>query len=201
MNKQDFLSGLSAKLASLPKHEIEKSISYYEEIIDDRIEDNMSEEDAVAALGDLETIANNIMYDMSIPALMKAKVSESKNKASNKTVWLVLVILGFPLWFPLLMTFPIVFLSLYFSVWAIIVSLYAVVFSLGLACIAGLGAGFVSLFTGTLPSGIAALGIALCLGAVTLFMIKPVYLITLELIKFTAFVLRKIKSLFIEKRG
>jgi len=201
MNKLDFLSGLSAKLASLPKHEIDKSISYYEEIIDDRIEDNMSEEDAVAALGDLDSIANNIMYDMSIPALMKAKVSESKNRASNKTVWLVLVILGFPLWFPLLMTFPIVFLSLYFSVWAIIVSLYAVVFSLGLACIAGSAAGFVSLFTGAAASGIAALGLALCLGAVTLFMIKPVYLITLALIKFTAFVLRKIKSLFIEKRG
>lgn len=201
MNKQDFLSELSAKLASLPKHEIDKSISYYEEIINDRIEDNMAEEDAVAALGDIESIANNIMYDMSIPALMKAKVSESKNKASNKVVWLILVILGFPLWFPLLITFASVFITVYISVWVIIVSLCAVVISLGAACIAGIASGFVMLFMKSVASGLSALGLAIICGAITIFMIKPVYLITLALIKFTASIIRKVKSLFIEKRG
>lgn len=201
MNKQNFLNELSAKLASLPKHEIDKSISYYEEIIDDRIEDNMAEEDAVAALGDINSIANNIMYDMSIPALMKAKVSESKNKASNKVVWLILVILGFPLWFPLLTAFAAVFISVYFSVWAVIVSLGAVVLSIGAACIAGIGSGFVMLFMKSIASGLSTLGLAIICGAITIFMIKPVYLIALALIKFTASIIRKIKSLFIEKRS
>lgn len=201
MNKLEFLNKLSANLASLPKYEIDKSVSYYEEIIDDRIEDGMAEEDAVAALGDIDSIAENIKYDMSITTLMKAKVSESKNRASNKGVWLTLVILGFPLWFPLLAAFASVFLALYISVWAIIFSLYAVVLSLGVSCAATLIVGFAFFFVRSVPAGLCALGAALLCGALTLFMIKPVYLITKGLIKFTAYIIRKIKSVFIAKRG
>lgn len=201
MNKRDFLNKLSANLASLPKYEIDKSISYYEEIINDRIEDGMSEEDAVAALGDIDSIAENIKYDMSITTLMKAKVSESKNRASNKGVWLTLVILGFPLWFPLLAAFASVFLALYISVWAVIVSLYAVVLSLGVSCVASLVAGLAFCFVKTVSLGLCVFGAALLCGALTLFMIKPVYMITKGLIKFTAYIIRKIKSLFIAKKG
>jgi uncharacterized membrane protein len=201
MNKRDFLDKLAINLSSLPKYEIDKSLSYYDEIIDDRIEDGMSEEDVIAVLGDIDSIAENIKYDMSIPALMKAKVSESKNRASNKGVWLALVILGFPLWFPLLSAFASVFLALYISVWAIIVSLYAVVFSLGVSCAATLIVGFAFFYVRTVPVGLCSLGAALLCGALTLFMIKPVYMITLGLIKFTAFIIRKIKSLFIVKKG
>jgi uncharacterized membrane protein len=201
MNKQEFLNNLSANLALLPKYEIEKSISYYSEIIDDRIEDGMTEEDAVAALGDIGKIAENIMYDKSIPTLMKARVSESKNKAANKGLWLTLVILGFPLWFPLLAAFVSVCFTLYISVWVVIISLYTVVLSLGLSCVAGIAAGFVFFYVKTVPVSLAILGMAICCGALTLFMIKPVYLITLGLIKFTAYIIRKIKSLFITKKG
>jgi uncharacterized membrane protein len=169
MNKSDFLNKLSASLALLPKYEIDKSISYYEEIINDRIEDGMSEEDAVAALGDIDSIAENIKYDMSIPALMKAKVNESKSKASNKGIWLTLVILGFPLWFPLLAAFASVFLALYVSVWAIIFSLYAVVLSLGVSCAASLVAGFAFCFVKTVSLSLCAFGAALLCGAITLY--------------------------------
>lgn len=201
MTKQEFLSGLSAKLSSLPRQEIDKSLSYYAEIIDDRMEEGMNEEDAVAALGDAGGIASNIMYDMSIPALMKAKIGESKNKASNKTLWLVLVVLGFPLWFPLLMAFASVFISVYFTVWAVIVSLCAVVVALGAACAAGIVSGLAMLFMQSAASGLSTVGLALICGALTLFMIKPVWLIIRALIRFTGSVIRKVKSLFIEKRG
>ena len=42
---------LAAQLHSLPQSEIQKSLDYYEELIDDNVEDGRSEEEAVAALG------------------------------------------------------------------------------------------------------------------------------------------------------
>ena len=39
MCKQDFLNALEAKLSGLPKKDIEERLNFYEEIIDDRIEE------------------------------------------------------------------------------------------------------------------------------------------------------------------
>jgi uncharacterized membrane protein len=49
MNKSQFLKQLAAKLEGLRQHEIDSTIFYYSEMIDDRVEDGMSEEEAVAA--------------------------------------------------------------------------------------------------------------------------------------------------------
>jgi uncharacterized membrane protein len=199
MNKQEFLNHLAARLASLPQSEIDKSIAYYVEMIDDRTEDGMTEEEAVAALGDIRSVAESIMYDLSIPALMKAKVSESKDRARNKGVWLTFVIIGFPVWFPLLMALAAVMLALYVSVWSIIISLYAVVISLGAACLAGVIGGLARLVITSAPLGICIIGAAVFCGALCLFLYKPVHLITKKLITFTADSMRKLKSLFIAR--
>ena len=51
MDKQEFLSKLRAKLFGLPQKELEERLSFYSEMIDDRIEEGLSEEDAVKELG------------------------------------------------------------------------------------------------------------------------------------------------------
>ena len=201
MNKQEFLNELAAQLSSLSKNEIDKSIAYYNESIDDRIEDGMAEEEAVKALGPIPAIVENILYDMSIPTLMKAKVNESKDRAPNKGIWLALVIVGFPLWFPLLMAFIIVIMAIYVTAWSLIVSLYAVVFSFGIACFTGIIGGFAQCIFKSIPVGLCVIGIAIICGALSLFMIKPVYLITKKLIKLTTYSIRKMKSLFISRKG
>ena len=50
MTKLNFLLSLNEKLAGLPKNEIEEHLNFYVEMIEDRIEDGMPEEEAVAAL-------------------------------------------------------------------------------------------------------------------------------------------------------
>ena len=50
MNKSEFLNSLEEKLKELPKDEIRKTIDYYDEMIDDRIEDGMTEEEAVKSI-------------------------------------------------------------------------------------------------------------------------------------------------------
>lgn len=201
MTKTEFLYELTLKIASLPQNEIDKSTAYYGEIIDDRIEDGMSEDAAVDALGDINVVVENIMYAMSLSTLMKAKVSESKNNSSNKSLWTVLVILGSPIWFPLLLALLIAILAVYITIWALIISLYAVVVSLGLSGIIGLIAGIVFCFIQSFPTGLCIIGMALCCIALTLFMILPVFAMTKGLVKSTTFIARKIKSLFITKKA
>ena len=74
MNKQEFLRQLAAQLHSLPQSEIQKSLDYYEELIDDNVEDGRSEEEAVAALGDPKEIADGILLDAPLTALVCARL-------------------------------------------------------------------------------------------------------------------------------
>jgi hypothetical protein len=61
MNKRLFLSELGARLEDIPYREAMRVLNYYEEAIDDRIEDGMSEEDAVLAMGSVDDIAREIL--------------------------------------------------------------------------------------------------------------------------------------------
>ena len=51
MNKTEFSQALRRALGKLPSYEVEQSIAFYEEMIADRMEDGMREEEAVEALG------------------------------------------------------------------------------------------------------------------------------------------------------
>jgi len=199
MNKNEFLNELSKKLSALPQVEIEKSVAYYDEIISDRMEDGMSEEEAIGALSDVDKIVNDIMHDMSLPTLMKARLNKSKDKASNKALWLTLVIIGSPIWFPILISLGVIILSIYIVAWSIILTIYAVELSFGLTFVAGIFAGLVLCFTSHPGAGLAMFGSAFILGGLAILMFKPIIILTKEFAKFTAYIARKTKSLFIKK--
>ena len=74
MNKEQFLSELSRRLDGLNGNDLYRTLEYYAEMIDDLMEEGMSEEAAVAALGDLEVIAREIMQDA--PARESARREE-----------------------------------------------------------------------------------------------------------------------------
>ena len=74
MDKLAFLSALRDRLSGLPDEDVEQSVEYYGEMIDDRIEDGLSEADAVEAVGCVEEIAVQIMTEVPLPKLVKAKV-------------------------------------------------------------------------------------------------------------------------------
>lgn len=199
MNRMEFISALVDRLESLPIEEIEKSLAYYSELIDDKVEDGMSETEAVESLGSMDEIVKNIMYDMPITKLVKAKVNESKNKASNKTVWLALILLGSPMWIPLLIGFVSILFGIYITIWSIIISLFAVIFSLGIVGIFGTIVGVAYIFLKTPAIGICVIGMAVSSAGIMLFMIYPIKWMTAQLIKLTAYVLRKVKSIFIKE--
>ena len=60
MTKEEFISELRKKLSGLPEKEIEEGLSFYCEIIDDKIEEGFSEEEAVSGVGSVDEIASQI---------------------------------------------------------------------------------------------------------------------------------------------
>lgn len=193
MNKTEFLFCLEKKLDALPANEIAVTQGFYSEMIDDRMEDGMREEDAVAAIGDIDTIVQDTLLELPLPVLMKAKIQP---KAGLKLWEIVLIMLGFPLWFPLVAAFFVVILSVYVSVWAVIISLYA---SVAAFVISGL-VGIVSLlFAQSFPAGLFMFGVSLaCLG-IGVLAFFGVTKLSLWLINLTRRFLRWVKTLFIKK--
>ena len=54
MNKKGFLEKLKSELNGYSPEEVDRSIAFYSEMIDDRIEDGANEEEAVASIGSIE---------------------------------------------------------------------------------------------------------------------------------------------------
>ena len=126
MNKEEFLNRLREALKGLPAAETEKSALYYAEILDDRMEDGMSEVEAVASLGAPEEVAENLKLELPLGTLVRSKMSGSGVGAGT----VILLVLGSPVWLPLLLAGLAVALSLAVSLWAIVLSLWTVVLAL-----------------------------------------------------------------------
>lgn len=76
MNKEEFLQLLKKRLAYLNSKEIKRHLDFYEEAINDRMDDGMSEFDAVKDLGDLADIVNTI----------KVEYNESEGKDTKEEI-------------------------------------------------------------------------------------------------------------------
>ena len=173
MNKYEFLGRLRERLAGLPPKDIEKSLDYYAEIIADRVEDGMSEEEAVAALGTLDEIVAQILEDTPLPKLVKEKV---RPKRALRTWEILLIVLGFPLWLPLLIAFAAVIFSVLAAIGSVIISLFAVAVSVGACSLAFIVAGLICFVTAKEALGTILIGTTLiCAGLCILFFIGAKY--------------------------
>ncbi len=202
MRKEEYLSALKTKLEENAIPNPESMVSFYEEMIADRMEDGMSEEEAVSAMEDISAIVENAKLDKTLPALMLDKVKESRKKADNNSLgvlWVILAILGFPIWFPLTITFLSLVFALYVTLWSIVLSIYAVEIALGLASVACFIGGFAILFGAIpLPTALCFWGISLLFAGICLLLWKPICAVTKGMIDMIRWLFRKIKGLFVK---
>ena len=117
MNKQEFLKKLQQLLQGLPAADQQRSLDYYREMIDDRMEDGLSEEEAVAAVGTAEEVARSILAETPIPP---------QTPKRHLRWWeILLLVLGSPIWVSLLIAVLAVIFSVWISLWSAVISLYA----------------------------------------------------------------------------
>ena len=118
----EFLEKLQTKLRSLPEREVGERINFYCEMIDDRMEEGLSEADAIAAVGTVEEIAYQISQEIQLASPAKPK----KMKRKLRPWEMVVLILGSPLWLSLLIVGFAVMFSFYAVLWSINLVLWAV---------------------------------------------------------------------------
>lgn len=195
MNKSEFLATLREKLNGVPEEDINKSLDFYEEMIDDRVEDGMSEEEAVEALGSMEEIINQILSEVSLPKLVKEKV---RPKQALKTWEVVLIVLGAPIWVPLVCSLCCVVVSAYLTVWVMILSLYALDVSVALSGLALVAMAFTTLFQGDFAVFGMLFGCGLMAVGFSILLFFGFNLVTKGILWLSKKILTGIKGLFIK---
>jgi uncharacterized membrane protein len=158
MNKEQFLNTLREKLSSLSAEDLAERLAFYREAIDDRLEDGLTEEEAVAQLGSVDEITVRIIGD--IPSAVTAKEKHRVNP------WVVvLLVLGSPLWISLLLTAFSVVISVYATVWSGVITLWAVDVSIVSIAVASLAGSILLFVKGNIAGGFAAVACLLfCAG-------------------------------------
>lgn len=155
MGKQEFLASLEARLSGLPQDEIGERLAFYGEMIDDRMEEGLPEEDAVSGIGTVDEIVSQIVAEVPFTKIVREKV---KPKRARKAWEILLLVLGSPLWIPLCLAVLAVIFAAYVVVWSLIVSLWAIEVSFAACSLAGIFAAVIFLIRGDAAAGIAVLG-------------------------------------------
>lgn len=196
MSKQEFLDKLRRALSGLPQNDIEERLTFYSEMIDDRVEEGLTEAEAVAEIGPVDEVVSQIMAEIPLSRLVKERV---RPKRALRAWEIVLLVLGAPVWLPLLLASIAVILAVYASVWAVIISLWAVGVSLAGSALGGAVSAVVACFQGNAFAGLAMLGgAAFCAGA-SIFWFFGCKAVTKGLLLLTKKTALGIKSLFIGK--
>lgn len=127
MRKAEFLNELEAGLVGLPKEDVEERLAFYSEMIDDRMEEGLTEEAAVAAAGPVDDIVSQIVSEVPFTKIVKENL---KPKRSLSGWEIALIILGFPLWFPLIIAGMAIVLAMFIVLWSLVICLWAIVLAL-----------------------------------------------------------------------
>jgi len=186
MNKYEFLAKMSKSLENLPKDEIKERLDFYAEMIDDGIEEGLTEEEAVAKLGVTDEPVNQKKSEFtSAPKAEKRKL---------KTWEIGLLAAGSPLWLSLAIAALSITFSVYVSVWVCIVSLWAVFASLAGAALGTVFLAVYSVCEAKWISGIALIGVFLICTGLSILAFYGCKLLTKYVIIFTKKLFKRRKS-------
>ena len=196
MNKQEFLDQLRKKLSGAPQSEVEDRLIFYGEMIDDRIEEGMSEEEAVAAVGDIDSIESEIISGIPMSTLVKEK---TKSKRKMKAWEIVLLAIGSPLWIVLLATAFAIILTVYIVIWSIVISFWAVGAAMAGCAIGSIAILVLNCIYGSVWTGLALFGMGLVCAGLSIFMFFGCKALTKCVILLAKKTVLWIKKLFVRK--
>lgn len=200
MSRDAFIGELRHRMAGLPQETVERTVEYYGELIADSMEDGLTEEEAVSRLGSLDEIVASVVKDTPLTQIVETRIQERKKKGSSGWV-IALLILGAPVWLPVLIAVLAVLFALFIALWAVVIALWAVVAAVILTGLVAMVAGVVELCRLHLPQGLVLLGGGLvCLGLCALLFLL-MKLLTVGTVKLCKWLWVGVKSLFVGKKG
>lgn len=203
MTKQEFIKELCSLLQTIPQEERNAIIEYYLEMIADRMESGMTEEQAIQELGEIPAIAERHLGEYherqeGSPAPAETVYIKKKKSAASIALIVFAAVVTSPIWLGIGISLCAAALVLYITCWIFLAVLYLTAFSLVLACLYTLvSTGFVVVINWQLA--VFQAGIALlCAGIGILFAVAVVGL-SKAFCRFTCFLGRKIRQRFTKK--
>ncbi len=166
MTKYEFIDALRERLSALPREDVEERLAFYSEMIDDRVEDGLSEAEAIDGIGTVDEIATEIISSIPLTRIVKNKM---KKKRRIRAWEIVLLILGSPLWISLLVAAFSIAFSLYVVLWSVALSLWAAFSGLLAGGVGLIPLGVILAIKSSIPTGIAFIGIALASIGLSIF--------------------------------
>lgn len=177
MTKDEYLSELRAGLAAFSKDEVDRAVSFYEEMVDDRVEAGVSEEEAVGSLEPPAEAAARIISEMPAVPRAAARLRSPETPRSWSVAFIVAVVIGSPAWIPLALGVIMVVVGCFIGLFGLLVAVWAIAASMLLGApigllylVAGVKAGSVAgalmgLGCGVAVTGVGVLGIHLAVVA------------------------------------
>lgn len=198
-----FLEELRIKLSHLPSSEVEKVISFYSESLQDKIEDGMSEEDAVKSFGPTDDIVKAIEDEIPLTTIVRDKVASKTKKGdgskSNKLLIFVIIVLTFPIWVTILgLLFGLVVacLAIIFTIPVVIGTLYASLFPIALF---GIFLGVIRMLTLSFATGLGYLGVGFVSLGLIFILFKPMVYLAKKLVQLILYPFKKLKAWLLKK--
>lgn len=190
MTKKEFTKELKTKISHLPKTERKQIISYYYEMISERMEDGMTEEEAIEALGNLDELL----------AEYSVSPKELKKGVKLRTWHIVMLIVGAPLWISLAVAMLCVLLAFYIVIWALVICFYAVFATFAACGFAFTVASVLSIFYGGAPYFFMLLGAGAFLSGLALLWLIVCNLFAKAMAKVTAITAKGIFKFFFKRK-
>ena len=167
MSKQEFLVQLRKGLSGLPQDDIEERLTFYSEMIEDRKEDGLSEEEAVSVIGTVDEIVAQVLAEIPLVKIAKERIKSKRRLSAGE---IVILALGSPIWLSLGIAAIAVIFLLYISLWAVIISLWAVFASFAACSIGGVLACVIFAVGGNGASGLAMFAAGIVCAGLSIFM-------------------------------
>ncbi len=198
MNKQEFLSLLRRELSGLPQGDIEERVGFYAEMIDDRMEEGLTEEEAVEAIGPVGPIVLQTIADTPLTKIVKERVQPKRRMRAWE---ITLLVLGSPIWLSLLIAFFAIVFAVIVTLWSVVIAFWASFIGMCAGVIAGGMLGSYTIWAGHLFQGLAMIGATMVVAGLAIFF----YYLSVWMTKAVAFLTKRIavgvKHLFVKKKG
>lgn len=205
MTKLEFINQLGDLLSTLPPDEVKPILDYYLESIADRMDDGMTEEEAIASLGDPGELAQKHLSEMVPPKAPEPETEslvipeeylEPKPRKHRLPLWaIILLIIGFPVWGGIGIGILGAVLGIYVAIWSILLSLLVAAGSMILGGIAGVVAacfGFV--VPASPPVLVLAMGLSLICTALGFLLLPAGIFLIRAFCKLHGFIFRTIRK-------
>ena len=178
MSKQEFIDELRAKLSKLPNIDIEERLRFYEEMINDRMEDGLSEQEAISGIGSIDEIYAQFYQDVPKSHLNLDKARQKAKTRKNRKI--IILSSTAIIWGPILIALAVsalavaislvaLAISLFVTLWALIGSVWIIFAAFALSAPAAILIAILNIFSGNILPGIAIIGGGMVVAGLAIF--------------------------------